>query len=99
MKKTILTATAFAAIISASALSYAQDMGGMKGHEMMGDMKGKAAMEKCYGVVKAGKNDCASAGANSCAGTSKTNGDAHAWVMVPQGLCDKLTGGTTAPKQ
>ena len=25
--------------------------------------------EKCYGIAKAGKNDCASTGANSCAGT------------------------------
>lgn len=59
----------------------------------------KPNVEKCYGVVKAGKNDCASAGANSCAGTSKVDGDGQAWVMVPKGLCEKLVGGAVQPKQ
>lgn len=59
----------------------------------------KPSVEKCYGVVKAGKNDCASAGANSCAGTSQVDGDGQAWVMVPKGLCEKLVGGAVQPKQ
>jgi uncharacterized membrane protein len=54
--------------------------------------------EKCYGVVKAGKNDCQTAN-SSCAGTSKRNGQADAWVYVPKGSCDKLVGGSTKPKQ
>lgn len=56
--------------------------------------KGASKMEKCYGVAKAGKNDCASAGNNSCAGTSATDGDAKAWIMVPAGTCDKLVNGS-----
>ncbi|MSP66580.1 MAG: DUF2282 domain-containing protein [Alphaproteobacteria bacterium] len=47
--------------------------------------------EKCYGVVKAGKNDCQTA-ASSCAGTSKTNAQKDAWIYVPAGACEKIVG-------
>jgi uncharacterized membrane protein len=49
-------------------------------------------MEKCYGVAKAGKNDCQTA-SSSCAGTSKKDAQADAWISVPKGTCDKLIGG------
>ena len=49
--------------------------------------------EKCYGVVKAGKNDCATK-VSSCVGTSKTDSQKDAFVAVPKGLCEKLTGGS-----
>lgn len=52
------------------------------------------AKEKCYGVAKAGKNDCATK-TSSCAGTSKTDGQKDAFIMVPKGLCDRLAGGST----
>jgi uncharacterized membrane protein len=51
-------------------------------------------MEKCYGVSKAGKNDCQTA-KSSCAGTSKTDSQGDAWISVPKGVCDKLVGGKT----
>lgn len=56
-------------------------------------------MEKCYGVVKAGKNDCASAkkGGHSCAGAATVNGDKAEWVLLPEGTCDKLVNGSTKP--
>tara|TARA_B100000029_G_C17420701_1_gene904198 strand:+ start:77 stop:340 length:264 start_codon:yes stop_codon:yes gene_type:complete len=58
-----------------------------------------AEKEKCYGVVKAGKNDCANAaGTHSCAGQAAKDGDGGEWVSVPKGLCDKLVGGSTEPK-
>ena len=53
--------------------------------------------EKCYGVAKAGKNDCASAGNNSCGGTSKANGDKKAWIYVPAGYCERIVGGSVKP--
>ena len=37
--------------------------------------------EKCYGVAKAGKNDCQTA-TSSCAGTSKKDHEASAWLSV-----------------
>jgi uncharacterized membrane protein len=49
-------------------------------------------MEKCYGVAKAGKNDCQTA-KSSCAGTSKTDAQADAWVSLPKGACEKIVGG------
>ncbi|MFN3624004.1 MAG: DUF2282 domain-containing protein [Hyphomicrobium sp.] len=46
-----------------------------------------ASKEKCYGISLAGKNDCASSGNNSCAGTSKRDYDKGAWKYVPKGTC------------
>lgn len=55
--------------------------------------------EKCYGIAKAGKNDCASAGgSNSCAGHSTKDGEGNAFIVTPKGLCDRLVGGSTTPK-
>lgn len=57
------------------------------------------SFEKCYGVAKAGMNDCAAAdGSHSCAGQSTADGDGGSWVYVPQGTCDKLVGGSTEPQ-
>ena len=57
------------------------------------DGHGKKEKEKCYGVVKAGKNTCGTS-AHSCAGASKTDGDTSEWVYVPKGLCEKLVNGS-----
>jgi uncharacterized membrane protein len=54
-----------------------------------------SATEKCYGVAKAGKNDCAGA-AHSCQGQGKKDGDAKEWVKLPKGTCERIVGGTTA---
>ena len=54
--------------------------------------------EKCYGVVKAGKNDCQTA-THSCAGSSKQDAAHNSWVYVPTGTCDKLVGGSLEPKK
>lgn len=52
------------------------------------------ATEKCYGIVKAGKNDCQTA-TSSCAGTSKKNAQKDAWITMPKGTCDKIVGAST----
>jgi len=52
--------------------------------------------EKCYGIAKAGANDCASTGSNSCAGTARADADPAAWVYVPQGYCERIVGGSRA---
>ena len=57
----------------------------------------EAAKEKCYGVAKAGKNDCAAKG-HSCAGQSKMDGDGAEWLYVPKGTCEKLVNGSTTAK-
>lgn len=50
--------------------------------------------EKCYGVAKAGQNDCATK-TSSCAGTAKEDAQKDAFIVVPKGLCDRLAGGST----
>ena len=48
------------------------------------------ATEKCYGVAKAGKNDCKAGAGTSCAGTSHVNYQGNAWKMVKAGTCTKI---------
>jgi uncharacterized membrane protein len=58
----------------------------------------KPAMEKCFGIAKAGKNDCASkTAAHACAGQSSKDGDKSSFLVVPKGTCDKIVGGSTNP--
>lgn len=45
------------------------------------------AMEKCYGVAKAGKNDCKAGPGTSCAGTSTRDWQGNAWKLVKAGTC------------
>jgi len=67
-------AGAFAAALALAAVpAQAADDGGAK--------------EKCFGIAKAGQNDCASTGNNSCAGTAKADYEKGAWVLVPKGTC------------
>ncbi|OQW74791.1 MAG: hypothetical protein BVN33_07455 [Proteobacteria bacterium ST_bin13] len=47
-------------------------------------------MEKCYGVSKAGKNDCKAGAGTTCAGTSKIDYQKDAWKLVPAGTCAKI---------
>lgn len=56
------------------------------------------AKEKCYGIAKAGKNDCAANG-HACAGQAKRDSDANEWVYLPAGTCERLIGGSTTAKK
>jgi uncharacterized membrane protein len=62
-------------------------------------LAGSDKMEKCYGVAKAGKNDCAAGPGTSCAGSSTKDGQGNAWMYVPKGSCEKLVGGSLEPKK
>jgi len=54
------------------------------------------AKEKCFGIVKAGANDCANlSGTHSCAGQSTNENGADEWKYVAKGTCASL-GGKTA---
>jgi uncharacterized membrane protein len=50
----------------------------------------KSGQEKCYGVSKAGQNDCAAGPGSTCAGTSKVDYDGAAWKSVPAGTCTQI---------
>ncbi len=56
----------------------------------------KMETEKCYGVAKAGKNDCQTA-KSACAGTSKKDGDKKAFILLPKGSCEKIVGAALTP--
>lgn len=51
--------------------------------------------EKCYGIAKAGQNDCANlSGSHSCAGQSKVSDSADEWKYVAKGSCVSMKGMT-----
>lgn len=51
----------------------------------------KIPMEKCYGISKAGKNDCQTS-VSACAGTAKKDSQKDAWLFLPKGSCEKIVG-------
>jgi uncharacterized membrane protein len=85
--KTIALSTMFgaAAMVAGSTVAFADQA------KMGAD---KPGMEHCYGVAKAGKNDCASTG-HSCAGQATKDMDKGSWLSLPTGVCAKLAGGST----
>lgn len=65
----------------------------------LGTAQAAEEKEKCYGVAKAGQNDCASAnGAHSCAGQAKKDKDPNEWKYVAKGTCEKSGGKLTVAK-
>ena len=63
-----------------------------------GPAKPKANQEKCYGVAKAGQNDCGTA-KHACAGEgAKTDNDPAEWKYVAKGTCESIGGKTSGPK-
>ncbi len=78
-----LGALAFAALASGAAIAQSDSM------NKSGDMA-KPAMEKCYGVSMAGKNDCAAGPGTTCAGTAKVDYQGNAWKYVPAGTCTSI---------
>ncbi|MFI4939644.1 MAG: DUF2282 domain-containing protein [Burkholderiales bacterium] len=66
---------------------------GMAGNASADDKK--TDMEQCFGVAKAGKNDCASnKSLHACAGQASKNNDPMDFISVPKGTCSKIAGGT-----
>ncbi len=75
-------------LIVSSALASALALG-LVGQAAAQD-KGK---EKCYGIAKAGQNDCANlSGSHSCAGMSKVDNAADEWKYVAKGTCKDMKG-------
>lgn len=88
MKTTLLVASALATAVSLSASLAKAEPAATPEFEN----------EKCYGVVKAGQNDCQTA-THSCAGTSTADAQGDAWIYVPAGTCARIVGGSSEPKQ
>ncbi len=73
---TVAGATALA-LVAGAGMAHAQSNG----------RAAAPAMEKCYGVALAGKNDCAAGPGTTCAGTSTRDYQGNAWKLVPTGTC------------
>lgn len=54
-----------------------------------------AEQERCYGIAKGSKNDCATS-SSVCSGSAKQDNQKDAWIYVPKGMCQKIAGGTLA---
>ena len=86
MKKNQVISAAISGLLCVSALGVATSA----------QAADKPQMEKCYGVVKAGKNDCQSS-AHACAGQAKTSGSPKEFIALPKGVCERLDHGSLKP--
>jgi len=80
--KTLTLATAAIALAAIAGAAMADDMNIKAGNG--------AAMEKCYGVAMAGKNDCKAGAGTTCAGSAKKDYDGMHWKNVPAGTCTSI---------
>jgi uncharacterized membrane protein len=51
----------------------------------------EAKQEQCAGVIKAGRNDCATS-TNACHGHVSTDSHPESWIYLPAGTCDRIEG-------
>ncbi len=83
MNHRLVASTALASVLAMGLLNTAQAQDSAKDKE------------KCYGVAKAGSNDCANlSGSHSCAGQNKTAMAPDEWNYVTKGTCAKMGGMT-----
>jgi len=76
-------------LVISSALASALTLG-LIGQAAAEDNKGK---EKCFGIAKAGQNDCANlSGSHSCAGQTKADAAPEDWKYVAKGTCKDMKG-------
>jgi uncharacterized membrane protein len=60
------------------------------------DAQAPEGKEKCYGIAKAGKNDCGTA-THTCVGLAKKDNQPDEWKYVPKGTCEQAGGKKQAP--
>jgi uncharacterized membrane protein len=77
----------------ARALSAAVALGLVSQASAQDMSKDKGGKDKCYGIAKAGTNDCANlSGTHSCAGLSKADMGVDDWKYVAKGTCKEMKG-------
>ena len=81
MRTTVFVASALAAALSVAPVASAQAQ----------------ETEQCYGVAKAGQNDC-QAGSHDCKGQSEVDADPDSFVLLPVGTCKKIEGASLQPQ-
>ena len=79
MNQRLIVSSALASLLAMGVLTTAQAQ--------------ESTKEKCYGIAKAGSNDCANlSGSHSCAGQSKNAMAVDEWNYVAKGTCAKMGG-------
>ena len=63
-----------------------------------GPVTPQAGQEKCYGVAKAGQNDCGTAKHACAAQGAKVDKDPAEWKYVAKGTCEQMGGKAAPPK-
>jgi len=63
-----------------------------------GPVTPKAGQEKCYGIAKAGQNDCGTAKHACAAQGAKVDKDPTEWKYVAKGTCEQMGGKSAPPK-
>ena len=81
--KTAILAAAVSSLFALTTTAFAADTGNS---------------EKCYGMAKAGKNDCAG-GAHACAGQSSKDKSPREFIELPKGTCERIVGGSLTPSK
>lgn len=76
--------SAIASVVSAGMLSVSQNA-----------LAASTPMEKCYGIVKKGMNDCGNA-QHACQSLAPVDGAKDEWIYLPKGTCEKIVGGETS---
>ena len=71
---------------------------GVAATAVAGPVTPKAGQEKCYGVAKAGQNDCGTAKHACAAQGAKVDKDPTEWKYVDKGTCEKMGGKAAPPK-
>jgi uncharacterized membrane protein len=79
-KRQAMLAAALASVCAASTVSAADQAAG-----------NSTEQEKCYGVAKAGQNDCGTS-THGCSGQAKADNDPAEWKFVAKGTCEKVGG-------
>jgi uncharacterized membrane protein len=86
-KRHAMIAAALAGACAATSAIAAQD-----------NMAAQGEQEKCYGIAKAGQNDCGTS-THACAGQAKVDNDAKEWRYVAKGTCEKVGGKPAGDKK
>ena len=88
MNRTLMNTLVVGGALGASVLAVQQTTHLLPGSARQFD----TVRERCYGVARAGHNDCGTAH-HACAQQSTADAAPDEWLMVPAGLCERIRGG------
>lgn len=85
-KRTIQNSAVIAAALGASLVSIYTNTDWLSEKSQTGEL------ERCYNIVRTGKNDCATS-KHSCSAQATSDQDPEEYIVLPKGLCERIAGG------